>query len=26
IKADSEEVEQDDAAACTDETCDIPKK
>ncbi len=26
IKADTEKVEQDDAAVCTDETCDVPKK
>lgn len=26
IKANTEEVEQDDAAVCTDETCDVPKK
>lgn len=26
IKANTEEVEQDDAAVCTDESCDIPQK
>jgi len=26
IKANTEEVEQNDAAVCTDESCDIPQK